>query len=154
VCWVARFVVRRFSLILDVFNVLCRALRRVTIHSIFRLSNKLHRAICRTTIYFKFSFISALRRALRRAMIHLNSRLFNVWHRASSRATFRFKLSLDDVCRRTLRCVTLDVIFIINSSVSLRAPSRGDLVYFQFSLGVASRVSPRDHPFKFTLICS
>jgi hypothetical protein len=47
-----------------------------------------------------------------------NFRLFNVWLRASSRAMFRFKLSLDDVCRSALRRATLDVIFIINSSVS------------------------------------
>jgi hypothetical protein len=78
VCGVARFVARRFGLILDVFNVLHHALRRATIHSIFRLSNKLRRALRRATIYFKFSFISALRRTLHRATIHLNSRLFNV----------------------------------------------------------------------------
>jgi hypothetical protein len=36
---------------------------------------------------------------------------------------FCFKFSLDDVCRRAFRRVTLDVIFIINASVSLRAPS-------------------------------
>jgi hypothetical protein len=66
----------------------------------------------------------------------------------------------------------LDVIFIINSSVSLHVPSRDDSFYFQFSLSAASRVSPRDdsfysqfssrvpscvspcdNPFKFTLIC-
>jgi hypothetical protein len=67
--------------------------------------------------------------ALRRAMIHFNVRLFNVWRRVSSRATFRFKFSLDDVCRRALRRTTLDVIFIINSSVSWRAPSRDESFY-------------------------
>jgi hypothetical protein len=36
---------------------------------------------------------------------------------------FRFKFSLDDVCCRAFRHATLDVIFIINASVSLRAPS-------------------------------
>jgi hypothetical protein len=35
---------------------------------------------------------------------------------------FRFKFSLDDVCRRAFRRATLDIIFIINASVSLRAP--------------------------------
>jgi hypothetical protein len=68
--------------------------------------------------------------------------------------------------------VTLDVIFIINSSVSLRAPSRDKSFCFQFSLSVVSCVSPcddsfysqfssrvpsfvppRHNPFKFTLIC-
>jgi hypothetical protein len=36
---------------------------------------------------------------------------------------FRFKFSLNDVCRRALRHMTFDVIFIINSSASWRAPS-------------------------------
>jgi hypothetical protein len=36
---------------------------------------------------------------------------------------FRFKFSLDDICRRAFRRATLNVIFIINASVSLRAPS-------------------------------
>jgi hypothetical protein len=60
------------------FNVLRRVLRRVTIHSIFRLSNRLCCALRRALIYFKFSFISVLCRALCRATIHLNFRLFNV----------------------------------------------------------------------------
>jgi hypothetical protein len=63
-------------------------------------------------------------RAPRRAMIHLIFRLFKVWRRESSCATFRYEVSLDDVCRRAFRCATLDVIFIINANVSLRAPSR------------------------------
>jgi hypothetical protein len=107
------FVTRRISLISDSINVLRRALRRVT-------------------IYFKFSFISVLCRALCRATIHLKFRLFNVWPRASSRTTFRFKFSLCDVRCRALRRATLDIIFIINSSVSLRAPSRDDLSYSPF----------------------
>jgi hypothetical protein len=39
VCCVARFVTRRICLISDPINVLCRALRRVTIHFNFRLFN-------------------------------------------------------------------------------------------------------------------
>jgi hypothetical protein len=39
---------------------------------------------------------------------------------------FRFKFSLDDVYRRAFRRATLEVIFIINASVSLRAPSRDE----------------------------
>jgi hypothetical protein len=66
-----------------------------------------------------------LRRTLRRAIIHFNFRLINVWRRA----TFRFKFGLDDVCRRALRHTTVDVIFIINSSVSWCAPSRDELFY-------------------------
>jgi hypothetical protein len=73
--------------------------------------------------------IDVLRRALRRTTIHFNFRLFNVWRRASSRATFHFKFSLDDVCRRALRRAMLDVIFIISSSVSWRAPSRDESFY-------------------------
>jgi hypothetical protein len=68
--------------------------------------------------------INVLRRVPRRATIRLDFRLFNVWHRASSRATFRFKFSLDDVCRRAFHRATLDIIFIFNASVLLRAPSR------------------------------
>jgi hypothetical protein len=49
--------------------------------------------------------------------------------RTFSRATFRFKFSLDDVCRRALRRATLDVVFIISSSVSWRAPSRDESIY-------------------------
>jgi hypothetical protein len=90
----------------------------------------LRRALHRTAIYFKFTFISVLHRALHRATINLNFRLFNVWRRASSRATFCFKFSLGDICCRALRRATLDVIFIINSSVSLRAPSRDEFVLF------------------------
>jgi hypothetical protein len=73
--------------------------------------------------------INVLRRALRRATIHFNFKLINVWRRASSRATFLFKFGLDDVCRRALRRTTVDVIFIINSSVSWCAPSRDELFY-------------------------
>jgi hypothetical protein len=61
-----------------------------------------------------------LRRAPRRATIRLNFRLFKVWRRASSCVTFRFKFSLDDICRCAFRRTTLDVIFIINASVSSR----------------------------------
>jgi hypothetical protein len=39
---------------------------------------------------------------------------------------FYFKFSLDDVCRRAIRRAMLDIIFIINASVSLRAPSRSE----------------------------
>jgi hypothetical protein len=39
---------------------------------------------------------------------------------------FRFKFSLDDVCRRAFRRATLEIIFIINASVSLHAPSRDE----------------------------
>jgi hypothetical protein len=82
-----------------------------------------------------------LRRVLRRTTVHL--KLFNVWHRASGRATFRFKFSLSDICCHALRRATLDVIFIINSNVSLR----DDSFYVQFSLSVVSRASPRDDSF-------
>jgi hypothetical protein len=67
--------------------------------------------------------INVLRHVPRRATIRPNFRLFKVWRRASSCAMFHFKFSLDDVCRRAFRRKTLDVIFIINASVSLRAPS-------------------------------
>jgi hypothetical protein len=70
--------------------------------------------------------INVLRRALRRAMIHFNFRLFNVRCRVSSRATLCFQFSLDDVFRRALHRATFDVIFIISSSVSWRAPSRDE----------------------------
>jgi hypothetical protein len=70
----------------------------------------------------KFIFINELCRALLRATIRLNFRLFNVWHRASSCTTFRSEFRLDDICRRA----TLDVIFIINVNVPLRAPSRDE----------------------------
>jgi hypothetical protein len=96
----------------------------------FGLVDVLRRALRRTMIYFKFAFIHVLRPALRRATIHFNFRLFNVWRRVSSRATFRFKFSLDDVCRHALRRATLDVIFIINSSVSWHTPSRDESFYF------------------------
>jgi hypothetical protein len=81
-------------------------------------------------IYFNFSFISVLRRALRRATVHLKFRLFNVWHHAPSCAMFRFKFSLSDVCYRALRRATFDVIFIINSSVSLQNSAHDDSFYF------------------------
>jgi hypothetical protein len=67
-------------------------------------------------------YINVLHRAPRRATIRPNFRLFKVWRRVSSCTTFRFKFILDDVCRRAFRRTTLDVIFIINASVSLRAP--------------------------------
>jgi hypothetical protein len=60
---------------------------------------------------------------------------------------FCFKFSLSDVCCRALRRATLDVIFIFNSSVSLRASSRDDSFNLKFSLSVASRASPRDNSF-------
>jgi hypothetical protein len=74
--------------------------------------------------------INVLRHALRRATIHFNFRLFNVRRRASSRVTLRFKFSLDDVSRRALRRAMFDVIFIISSSVSWRAPSRDESFCF------------------------
>jgi hypothetical protein len=85
--------------------------------------------VARLTIHFKFTFIHVLCRAFRRTTIHLNFRLFNVWHRAYSHATFCSKFSLDDVCRRALRRVMFDVIFIISSSASWRAPLRDELFY-------------------------
>jgi hypothetical protein len=60
---------------------------------------------------------------------------------------FCFKFSLDDVCRRAFRHATLDVIFIINASVSLRAPSRDESFISSFNLSVVSPVSPCDNPF-------
>jgi hypothetical protein len=84
---------------------------------------------------------------LRRATIHFNFRLINGWRRA----TFCFKFSLDDVCRHALCRTTLDVIFIINSSVSWRAPSRDESFYSYFILSVVSRLSPRDNPIYFDL---
>jgi hypothetical protein len=66
---------------------------------------------------------------------------------------FHFKFSLDDVCRRAFRRATLDVIFIVNASVSLRAPSHDESFIFKFNLSVVSRVSPCDNLFNFTLIC-
>jgi hypothetical protein len=70
--------------------------------------------------------INVLHRVPRHAAIRLNFRLLKVWRRASSCATFRFKFSLDDICRRAFRRATLEVIFIINASASLRAPSRDE----------------------------
>jgi hypothetical protein len=67
-----------------------------------------------------------LRRALRRVMIHFNFRLFNVLHRTFSHVTFCFKFGLSGIGRRALRRATPYVIFIFNSSVSLRASSRDD----------------------------
>jgi hypothetical protein len=66
---------------------------------------------------------------------------------------FRIKFSLDDVRHHAFRRATLDVIFIINASVSLRAPSRDESFISEFNLSVVSRVSPRGNPFNFTLIC-
>jgi hypothetical protein len=80
--------------------------------------------------YFNFRFISVLCHVLRHVTVYLKFSLFNVWRRASSRATFRFKYSLSDVCCRALHCATIDVISIINSSVSLRTSSRDDSFYF------------------------
>jgi hypothetical protein len=74
----------------------------------------------------QISLISDSINVLRRATIRLNFILFKVWRRASRCMTFRFKFSLDDVCRRAFRLATLNVIFIINASVSLRAPSRDE----------------------------
>jgi hypothetical protein len=73
--------------------------------------------------------INMLHRALRRATIHFNFKLFNARCRASSRMTVRFIFSLDDVCRRALCRASFDVIFIISSSVSWRAPSRDESIY-------------------------
>jgi hypothetical protein len=84
------------------------------------------------TIHFKFRFISVLRRALCRTTIHFNFRLFNVLHRAFSQVAFCFRLSLNGVCCRALHRATLYVIFVFNSSVSLRASLRDDS--FNFSL--------------------
>jgi hypothetical protein len=89
-------------------------------------------ALRRTTIHFKFRFISVLRPALRHATIHFNFRLFNMLCRTFSYATFCFKFSLSGVCRRALRRATLYIIIIFNSSVSLHAPSRDDS--FNFNL--------------------
>jgi hypothetical protein len=88
----------------------------------------LRRALRRATIHFKFRFISVLRRAT----IHFNFRLFNVLCHVFSRAAFCCKFSLNCVCRRALRRPTLYIIFVFNSSVSLRASSRDDS--FNFSL--------------------
>jgi hypothetical protein len=55
-------------------------------------------------------------------------RLFNVLRREFRRATIYSKFSLSGVCRCALRRATLYVIFIFNSSVSLRDDS------FNFSL--------------------
>jgi hypothetical protein len=106
-----------------------RRAQRVRIHAQF-----CSRARCLkfSLISFKFSLISVLRRALRRTTIHFNFRLFNVLHRAFSRAKFYFKLISSDVCRRALPLATLYVIFVFNSSISLRASSRDDS--FNFSL--------------------
>jgi hypothetical protein len=111
-----------------------------------------------------------LRRALCHVTVHL--KLFNVWRCVSGRTTFCFKFILSDISCRALRRATLDVIFIINSSVSWRASSHDDSFYVQFSLSVVSRAAPRDdsfyskfrsrlsscvslgnNPFKFTLNC-
>jgi hypothetical protein len=73
-----------------------------------------------------------LRRALRHVTIHFNFRLFNVLRRAFSHVTFCFKFSSSGVCHRALRRAALYVIFIFNSSVSLRTSSRDDS--FNFSL--------------------
>jgi hypothetical protein len=120
---------RRASCIPTRLTVVARCLTFDLTHFKFSLVNMLRRALRRATIHFKFTFIHVLHRALRRATIHFNFRLFNVWRRASSRATFCFKFRLDDVCRRALRRVTLDVIFIISSRVSWRAPSRDESIY-------------------------
>jgi hypothetical protein len=55
-----------------------------------------------------------------------------VLRRAFRHATIYSKFSVSDVCRRALHRVTLYVIFIFNSSVSLRASLCDDS--FSFSL--------------------
>jgi hypothetical protein len=57
--------------------------------------------------------------------------------------SFYFKFSSSDVCCRALRRTTLDVIFIFNSSVLLRASSRDDSFNLKFSLSIASRFAAR-----------
>jgi hypothetical protein len=58
--------------------------------------------------------------------------LFKMLSRVFSRMTFCFKFNSSGVCRRALRRATFYVIFIFNSSVSLRASSCDDS--FNFSL--------------------
>ena len=96
----------------------------------------LRRVLHRVAIYLISDLINILSRASSRGELvsfqillmccQINPRLINVCRRASSRATLRFKFSLDDVCRRALHRATFDVIFIISSSVSWRAPSRDE----------------------------
>jgi hypothetical protein len=94
------------------------------------LRRPLRHGLHRATIYFNFRFISVLCRVFHHATVRLKFRLFKVWRRASSRAMFCFKSSSSDVCCHALRLTTFDVIFIINSSVSLCASSRDDSFYF------------------------
>jgi hypothetical protein len=73
-----------------------------------------------------------MHRAFRRATIHFKLRFIGMLRRAFSHAVFCFKFSLIGVCHRALHRATLYVIFVFNSSVSLRASSRDDS--FNFSL--------------------
>jgi hypothetical protein len=125
---VARFVTRRISLISDLF-VCC-----VTRFVARRPSSILDYLVC--SIARRFNLFLRLSNRLRRA-------------------TFRFKFSLSDVCCRALRRATLDVIFIINSSVSWRASSHDGPFNFKFSLSVASRTSRSDDSFyfRFNRVC-
>jgi hypothetical protein len=103
----------------------------------------LRHAVRRATIQFNFRLYSVLRRVLRCVTIHFIFRLFNMLRRAMIYSKF----SLSGVCGCALRRTTLCVIFIFNSSVSLRASPRDDSFNFKFSLSVASRPSPRDDTF-------
>jgi hypothetical protein len=134
VCYVARFIARRFGLILDLFSVLRRTLRRATIQFNFRLSSVLCRALRRATIHSIFRLSNRLRRTLRRTTIYFNLISDILVCCVACLVAWRsiFKFNLSDVCCRALRRVMLDVIFIINSSVSLRAPSRDDLFFSPF----------------------
>jgi hypothetical protein len=69
---VARFVARRIYLILDSINVLCHALRRMTIYFNFRLFKVRRRASRRATFHFKLSSVDVCRRAFRRAMLNVS----------------------------------------------------------------------------------
>jgi hypothetical protein len=95
----------------------------------------LRHAVRRATIQFNFRLYSVLRRVLRCVTIHFIFRLFNMLRRAMIYSKF----SLSGVCGCALRRTTLCVIFIFNSSVSLRASPRDDSFNFKFSLSVASR---------------
>jgi hypothetical protein len=68
---VARFVARRFILKFIFINVLCRALRRATIHPKFIFIKVLYHALRRTTARFEFSSVDVSRRAFRRATLNI-----------------------------------------------------------------------------------
>jgi hypothetical protein len=68
---VARFVVRRFILKFIFINVLCRALRRATIHPKVIFIKVLCRTLCRVTVRFEFSSVDVSRRAFRRATLNV-----------------------------------------------------------------------------------